>query len=828
MFLAQLDLQQPIHDPVLIFGIVMLILLCAPLLFERMRMPGLVGLIFAGALVGPSAANLLERGETFQLLGQVGLLYLMFTAGLTLDLAQFQKLRNRSLVFGSASLLLPALLAFALGPWLLGFDLTQTLLMVAIVGSHTLLAFPVVSRLGIAGNQAVVMAVGGTIVTDVASLVVLAGVLASLDGEVGVGFWLSFAFGGALYVSILWFGAQRLGRWFFRAVQSRPETTFAFLMSVLFIGAWFANAAQLAPLIGAFLAGLAMNRLVPEQSTLMTRIKFVGDALLVPFFLVSVGMLVDVGVLFSSFEVWGVALVFTGVVLVGKGGSAWLVAAIYRHPHAERLVVSGLTIPQAAATLAVTLAAFDMELFNETVVNAVVVMILITCMVGPWMVERFGREVAAAEAPGSAAQDAAPQRILIPLANPQTVQSLTDIALLLHERDSPEPLYPLTISREADSAAIASAEKLLSQAVVYAAAAAVKCVPLTRIDQNIADGMHRAIAEQRISTVVIGWNGQRSAKEAIFGSVLDQLLDETRQMIIVVRGRRAIQINDRLVLAVPPFAHNEPGFGSLLHAVQQVAAQLATPVVVLSVGETVEIAADRLRAGRPSLTEVVEAPVASWTEINEHLSRILRANDLLIVWSARSGSVSWRPSMQALPTQLAQQFDNNLLIAYPPLVALQDLLHRSGDGVRGIEELLDPSRVVAALHGETATALLGRLLDLDFRPDDPRRVPIVAALLLHEGDSRPEISPGVILFHAHVGQVDDPRIYVGMCGLDVQLGDGPVHSVVAVLVPASYSMDVYLALVAAVAHRLRDPAWILRLTDASPTPQQPLPVASDA
>jgi Kef-type K+ transport system membrane component KefB len=385
----------PIEDPVLIFAVTMSIVLLAPMLFRRIGMPGLVGLIVVGAVVGPNALGLLARDATFELLGTVGLLYLMFTAGLSIDFDQFARLRGRSATFGLISFSIPLLLALVAGPYALGMNGSATLLLGAIVGSHTLLAYPIAQRLKLDKTPAVVMTMGGTVVTDLLSLLLLAIVTQVAAGEAAASDWLWFAGRVALFgVGATW-GVQVLGRWFFRTVRQQPDVQFAFLLTVVFSAAYLAELAGLAPIIGAFVVGLSLNRLVPEQSPMMTRIGFVGEALFIPFFLLSVGMLVDLQALLQL-SLWGLALMLSVLVLGGKALAAWLTGLLMRYSRDEQWLIYGLSSPQAAATLAVTLIGFDIGLFGETVVNGVVVMMLITCLAGPYVVERWGWRVALA------------------------------------------------------------------------------------------------------------------------------------------------------------------------------------------------------------------------------------------------------------------------------------------------------------------------------------------------------------------------------------------------------------------------------------------------
>jgi Kef-type K+ transport system membrane component KefB len=641
-------------------------ILVAPLLFQRLRIPGLLGLICAGALIGPSMLGLLARDGTIILLGTVGLIYLMFVAGLSMDMVGFQKVRKKSLAFGAASFLIPLLLALLAGPTLLDFGLSATLLLASIVGSHTLLAYPIVTRIGITKNRAVTICMGGTLVTDVVSLGLLAVVIGAAGGETGPGYWGRFLFGVALFVTGAIIALPRIGRWFFRNVKYDSTTDWVFMVTVLFATASLAEMAGLAPIIGAFLAGLLMNSLVPESSTLMSRLQFVGNSLLIPFFLISVGMLVDVSVLAHG-EVWYHAAILSGLVVIGKGGSAQLAGKLFGFTRAERWVMSGLTIPQAAATLAVTLIGFEQGFFGGTTVNAVVLTILVTCLLGPLLVERYGRDVALQDEALPYDPNMAPQRILVPLANPETATYLMDIALLVHDSASGEPLYPLTVTPDGDDVAarVASSEKMLQEAARVAADAATTTVPVTRIDLNVAKGIRRAIKERRISAVIIGWNGEVSTRRAIFGSILDQLLEDTEVLTMVCKLVRPINLYQRVIVALPPLASLEAGFPEAMRSVKLLAGQLGGSCLFVS-GQESEA---HLREKAESVSPVLDATwttLDDWDDLENWLLMNRMADDLLVLISSRSGAVSWRPTLNRLPQKLAGSLtDLCLVVVYP-------------------------------------------------------------------------------------------------------------------------------------------------------------------
>lgn len=795
-------MEFPVTNPVLVFGLAMVIILLAPIAFERMRVPGIVGLIVVGAIVGPSALNLLARTETFILLGTVGLLYLMFTAGLSLDLHQFAKRKGQSILFGATSFAIPAVLAVTLAPLAFGFSLKQAFLVASIVGSHTLLAYPIVQRLGIGQNPAVIMTVGGTMVTDVVSLTILAVVVASSQGAIDAGFWIRFLGLSAAYVGVIVFLVPMLGRWFFRTVRKQPDIEFVFLMAVLFTGAFFAETVGLAAIIGAFLVGLAMNRLVPPQSPLMTRIGFVGNALFIPFFLLSVGLLVDLRVVVSSLEVWGLALMLTGIVVVGKMSAAQSVRLVLKQSATQGWVSFGLSTPQAAATLAVTLLGYEMGFLNAMFVNAVVVMILLTSLIGPYIVERMGRILAVDEDRAPVDPSDAPFRIIVPLANPETADELMQIAMMIRDPKSAEPVYPLTVTRDGpqSSEQVAQAEKLLGHAVVYAAAADVPVTPITRLDYNIASGIVRAMKERRISHVVIGWNGQNTARTYIFGSILDQLLDDTRETVLVCKVDQPVNTTKRIILAIPPFAEREPGFPEGVRSVKMLADQAGADLLILTPESQLDSIAETFGRTRPDVAfEMVG--LSSWSGLIDAIDELINDSDLIILLNVREGSVAWRSTLNRLPSLIAQRYaDNNFLIHYLS-EALNERLVQTMSGndpsqeTRAAQAMLENPTVVLQLRQAPVADLLRTMLDADPETATSQETEqILDAILKSHPDYSPELQPGVVFYHLHSRDVSEERLVVGISrdGLQLRGTAQPVHLVIVLLVPEAVSVDAYL------------------------------------
>jgi Kef-type K+ transport system membrane component KefB/mannitol/fructose-specific phosphotransferase system IIA component (Ntr-type)/nucleotide-binding universal stress UspA family protein len=776
-------LSLPITDPVLIVALAMALFLAAPLLMERLRMPGIIGLIVAGAVVGPHGVGLLDRDPTIVLLGTVGLLYLVFLAGLELDLHRFAEYRRGSVIFGAISFGVPMGLAALIMPWL-GFSLSAAVLIGSIIGSHTLLAYPIVSRLGLVKNRAVTTVVGGTLVTDTLALGVLAVVAGSLEGEISAVFFLRLFGVLAIYVTLVVVGVPRLGRWFFRNTPGQAPAEFIFLMVVLFGSAFLASLAGAQPIIGAFLAGLTLNRLIPNQGPLMNRVRFVGNALFIPFFLISVGMLVDARVLVGDPGVWIIAATLTVMVHAGKLGASWFSQRLFHYSREEGLLMFGLSVPQAAATLAVTFVGLEIGLFDEIVVNAVIVMILVTGLVGPSLVERYGRRIARHEEQKPYDPDEAPRRILIPISNPATAEALLDIAFLLRGRQSDEPIYPLMVVPEAEEAAeakVAEAEKMLGHAVIYAAGADVPVVPLTRVDRNIPTGITRGIAETRSSLVVIGWDARRTADTRIFGSVLDQLLEQTRQLVLVAKLGHPLNTTRRILLVVPPASKHHTGFYGAVQAVKLMANQLGATIEGLVVqGDTAryQTLVGEIRPQVP----IEWRFISRWSELTSALRDEFEPDDLVVVLSARRGAVSWDRELERLPTHLPGIGVDSFLMVFPS--EARPAPRRDFAGTV-LPRALAPERVVFDLPRGPFEQALDALLRTSLTDDLHRLRQISSALAASEREFSNEIIPGVVVPHAQVHGLPEPMLFLGISpdGIEFPNATRPARIVFILLSP---------------------------------------------
>ncbi len=657
----------PIHNPVLVFALVATLILISPIVMGRYRLPGMIGLLFAGAILGPNALNVLERDTSFVLFGTVGLLYIMFTAALEIDMATLKRYRMHSLVFGLLTFAIPISIGTAVG-WMFGFDWPAAILLGSMFASHTLLAYPIASRLGISKNQAVTTAVGGTIITDTLALLVLAVIASMTKGEITEGYWYQLGISLTLYMLVILFGLPPLARWFFKNVSTDGVAEFVFVLAMVFLCASAAPLVGAEPIVGAFLAGLALNRLIPHHGTLMNRIQFTGEALFIPFFLLSVGMLLDLSIFLGSFRAWLIALAMVVTILLTK----WLAAEATRwllgYSKDQAKVVYGLSLAQAAATLAATIVGHEIGLFDEAVVNGAILMILVTCFIAPWLVDRYGRKMAlAAVDQDEPVAEHKQQRILVAVSTPENAQPLLDLAKLMRDPNLKQPIWPITVLEDGSRSEkkIREANQLLDQCRTQLAAAEVTSIPISRIDLNVAGGLLRARRELDGSIIVVGWSEHTSAPEYLFGSMQEQLLHDRDFMLVVSRSRQPIQLCQRVYFALPPHAEHEPGFVDCLQLVKNFCQRQNLQLTFLAIAPQIAIIQKKIG----SLFEIHSPQyqvLAHWSDLQSALQAVHAAQELIVMYGVRRGGIAWQSSLQQLPEEIASTLPQaNLLVIYP-------------------------------------------------------------------------------------------------------------------------------------------------------------------
>ncbi|MDZ4679399.1 MAG: cation:proton antiporter [Saprospiraceae bacterium] len=665
--LLSVDFSLPLKNPVLVFSILLFIILFSPILLRKFRLPGIIGLILSGILVGPYGFNLIERNEAIVLFSTIGLLYIMFLAGLELDMNEFKKNRYKSILFGFFTFAIPISIGYPVCHYLLGYDVLASVMIASMFATHTLVAYPIASRLGIVKDEAVAITVGGTIITDTAVLLMLAVITGSKQGGLDQAFWIRLFISLTIFSVIVFYLLPPVARWFFRNIEGEKTSQYIFVLALVFLSAFLAEVAGVEPIIGAFMSGLALNSLIPHTSPLMNRIEFVGNALFIPFFLISVGMLVDIKVLSNGPWALIVAATLSVVAITGKWAAAWITQRVFRYSRYQRNVIWGLSNAHAAATLAVILVGYNIGIIDENVLNGTIILILITCLVASFVTERAGRNLAIAELEKLPEIKDLDEKILVPISNPATIEPLMDLAILLKDRRSSQPITALSVVQDDDEARerVIQNKQMLEKAIIHAAATDTKVTIDTRVALNVGNGISQYVKEKMISMVLIGWTGKAAKVEGkIFGTALDQLIQSNSQMVMVTQLRQPINITRRIVAAIPANAQYEVGFAGWLQKLHLLAKETSSEIHLHTTPKTFE-AIRRYFAQNRILVSKKFYDFEDWEDFLI-LAKSVSRDDLLVVVCARKGSISYNSYLDEIPGKLPKYFkENNFMVIFP-------------------------------------------------------------------------------------------------------------------------------------------------------------------
>lgn len=691
------EFELPLSNPVLIFSLILLIILLSPLLLKKLNFPGIIGLIVSGVIIGPHGLNLLEKNAAIDLFSTIGLLYIMFIAGLELDLQEFKSNKNKSLIFGGFSFFLTFLLGFTVCYLVLGFNFTPAFLVASMFSTHTLVAYPIVSKLGISKNQAVAVTVGGTILTDTAVLLILAIILGNNDGSLNPQFWLRLGISLGIFCLIMFLLVPRISKWFFSKLESEKHSHYIFALSVLFFSAFLAEIAGVEPIIGAFVAGLALNKLIPHTSALMNRIEFIGNSLFIPFFLVSVGMLVDIKVILSGPEALLFAVSLSLATLAGKWIAAFISQKIFKYNREQRQLIFGLSSAHAAATLAVVLVGYSAEILDENILNGTIILILITCVVASFATEKAGKsivihsesdenEIAKKEVEES-------ETILLPFANLSNIEKLLEFTLLIKDKKSKNPISFLTVVPNDEEAEvnIVKSRKKLEEYVKQASAAEFGVNVIATIDHNIISGISRASREVAADIIVLGWPHHTGLWNKLMGERVDNLIYSIDKAVFISQFKKPLIKHKKIILVTPNLAEKEKGFCLWLNKVNKLAQELSIPIIHFGDSHTSNAIKAYLKKNQLR-TEFIFKPFDDWDDFLI-LSRDIKDSDLMVVVSSRRGSVSYLGYLDNIPTKLDKHFnDNNKIIIFPQQYNRMDHLegyeHVTNEPIsRGIETI---------------------------------------------------------------------------------------------------------------------------------------------
>ena len=665
------SLTLPVTDPTWIFLLVLLIILFAPILLNKLRIPHIIGMILAGLVIGEHGFNILVRDSSFELFGKVGLYYIMFLAGLEMNMGDFKKNRGKAVMLGLLAFVIPIGIGLVTNMMLLKYSLVTSILLASMYASHTLVAYPIVIRYGVSRHRSVSIAVGGTAVTDTLTLLVLAVVGGLFKGESGGLFWLWLVVKVIFLGALIMYSFPRIGRWFFRRYDDNVMQ-FIFVLAMVFLGAGLMEFVGMEGILGAFLAGLVLNRLIPHVSPLMNHLEFVGNALFIPYFLIGVGMLIDIHVIFGQGDALKVAAVMIVVALVGKWIASWLTQKIYKMAPIERELMFGLSNAQAAATLAAVLVGYNIilpngeRLLNEDVLNGTVLLILVTCVVSSFITERAARKIAMCEAHLEEERTVEAERILIPGANPDTIEYLMNLSLLIRDTKQKDNLLALNVINDNNTSEGLElrGKRYLEKAAMITASADVPLRQITRYDLNIASGIIHTAKEYEVTDVIIGLHRKVNIVDSFFGMLAENLLKGLHREVMIAKFLIPINTIRRIIIAVPPKAEYEAGFQKWVEHFCRMGGTLGCRVHFFANEETtVQLQALVKKKYGQTLTDF--SRLDDWGDLLI-LTGQVNYDHLLVVISARRGSISYDSSFEKLPAQLSKYFSNNsLIVLYP-------------------------------------------------------------------------------------------------------------------------------------------------------------------
>lgn len=671
---STIDFTLPLADPVLKFLLILLIILAAPLLLNKLRIPHLLGLIIAGAIIGPHGFNLVLRDSSIILSGTAGLLYIMFLAGLEIDMADFKRNSTKSLAFGMYTFLIPMILGTVVGIWVLRFNVLTSVLLASMFASHTLIAYPIISKLGISKNKAVSITVGGTMITDTLALLVLTIIVGMATGQVNDMFWIRLGVSILIFALIVLFGFPFIGRWFFKHVHDNISQ-YIFVLVMVFLGSFLAQVAGMEAIIGAFLSGLALNRLIPQSSPLMNRVEFVGNAIFIPFFLLGVGMLIDYRTFFTSFETIKVGLIMIIVATAAKYIAAWMTQKTFHLSTDQRSVIFGLSNAQAAATLAAVMVGYNVitgtdangepiRLLNESVLNGTILMILVTCTIASFAAQKGAHNIAAQDISDKEENKKESEHILIPVSNEETVEELVNLSLAIKSPQNKNGLFALKVidNHHSDEKALKQSRRVLQTAVNTAAATDTRMKDLLRYDLSVSNAIASVVKEREITDLVVGLHKEKDIPAAFLGHIVESVLAESSVSTFIYKPAQPISTVRRHLIIIPELAEKEIGFNQIIFRLRNVTQNTGAATVFYGSEATLN-ALKKLLAKKSG-----EASYIEYNDWDDFLIvfRDIKPDDTMWIILSRKEGLSYAPAMARIPKYLNKYFQaNSFVLAYP-------------------------------------------------------------------------------------------------------------------------------------------------------------------
>lgn len=668
------DLSQyfPITSPTMIFFVVLCIILFAPIIMGKLRIPHIVGMVLAGVAVGPHGLNILAKDSSFDLFGHVGLYYIMFLAGLEMNMSNFRKNRVRTFTHGIMAFVIPMAMGFVINRSILHYSVMTSILLASMYASHTIITYPIVMRYGLTRQRSVTIAVGATAITDTLTLLVLAIVGGMFKGEITGGFWLMLFLKIAAVFLIIMYVFPRIAKHFFHRHEDNVAQ-FIFMLAMTFLGAWLMELIGMEGLLGAFLTGLALNRYMPNVSPLMLHLEFVGNAIFIPYFLIGVGMLVNVKLLFGGLAAFHVAGVMILVALTSKWIASLLTQKLFGMRGVERELIYGLSNAQAGATLAAVMVGYNLitpdgqRLLNDDVLNGTVILILVTCIFSSFMTERASKRIALESQAAVPEEDTGDdEKIMVSMKHKDTADTLISLATMMRNRVLNRGIVALNVVYD-DTNRLKYQERgrsLLEHVVKTANSTGVMVQTQVRIATNIINGIKHAFKEYNASEIIMGMHSGDEEDGKFWGEFIPGLFSGLNRQITIVRCLRPLNTIRRIQVAVPSRAEFEPGFYRWLERLARVAENLECRIQFHAKRETLSLINQYVQNRHPNV-RAEYTYMAHWIDMPK-LSEGVEDDHLFVVITARKGTISYKSALERLPEELTRHFSGkSLMIIFP-------------------------------------------------------------------------------------------------------------------------------------------------------------------
>lgn len=659
----------PITNPVLLFAVILLIILIVPLILDNLNIPGIIGLIICGIIIGPYGFNIVENNSAIELFSTIGLLYLMFLIGLELDLNEFQLNKYQSIIFGFLTFTIPLAIGFPIFYHIFKYSFDASLLLSSTFATHTLVTYSIVSKRNIKKDKSIAITVGATILADIAVLTLLAVIINKAQHGISPNFWINLALSMTVFLAGSFTIIPMLSKWFFRKFEGERHSHYIYVLAILFLTSWFAEVLGMEAIIGAFIAGIALNKLIPKSSTLMNKLEFVGNALFIPFFLVSVGMLVDIKVIFQDYMIVLLAVMFTVVSTFGKWLAALVSQLLFKFNRNQRELMTGLSSAHTAGTLAIILAGQKVGLVDGNILNATIIFMLLSCILSSLITQSASKKIALtidSDKNDDANVPVIPaEKFLLPFVNMDTLSKQIKFTSYINDKKSKKTVSVLrvvpndekaekeiyTIKRDSNDIKSIGSDSELDVKEIYT------------IDNNVVSALARTSREISASSIIIPWSATHSFSN-LREERIRHIISSVDKSVYVCHLERSLIEQKRIVLFAPPLCHLETGFKLWVNSIIRLSQELSIPIVIYSDSKSYEAFIQTTNNGK-KINYISHIEYEDWG--NYHLlEQQINNNDIIVIVMSRKDYLSSNSYFDNLPFKLEKTFDEHIKIAIYP------------------------------------------------------------------------------------------------------------------------------------------------------------------